>query len=93
MLRFPNGLRERIKAAAAGNKRSMNAEIVQRLEESFAMEEGAQWQPAATRLDLPPGVSVDDYAQALEAAVRQATSLTLHRLGITQTLLSGSSED
>jgi len=28
MVRFPDGMRDRLKAAAAQNKRSMNAEIV-----------------------------------------------------------------
>lgn len=32
MLRFPDGMRERIKAAADANNRSMNAEIIQTLE-------------------------------------------------------------
>jgi len=32
MLRLPDGMRDRLKAFAAGNNRSMNAEIVARLE-------------------------------------------------------------
>lgn len=32
MLRLPEGMREKIKAAAAHNKRSMNAEIIQALD-------------------------------------------------------------
>lgn len=36
IVRFPNGLRDRIKEAAAANNRSMNAEIISRLEDSFA---------------------------------------------------------
>ncbi len=35
MLRFPEGMRDRIKAEAERNGRSMNAEIIARLEESF----------------------------------------------------------
>jgi hypothetical protein len=35
VLRLPDGMRERIKDAAEGNGRSMNAEIVDRLEVSF----------------------------------------------------------
>lgn len=35
MLRLPDGLRDRIKAAAEANNRSMNAEIVGVLEEKF----------------------------------------------------------
>lgn len=38
MLRLPDGMRDRIKAAAEANSRSMNAEIVARLGASF--EEG-----------------------------------------------------
>ncbi|GAA6196698.1 hypothetical protein NBRC116598_21420 [Pseudophaeobacter arcticus] len=35
MLRLPDGMRDRIKAAAADNNRSMNAEIVSTLEEKY----------------------------------------------------------
>jgi len=34
-IRLPDGMRDRIKGAAAANGRSMNAEIISRLEESF----------------------------------------------------------
>lgn len=36
MLRMPEGMRDRVREAADASGRSMNAEIVQRLEESFA---------------------------------------------------------
>lgn len=35
MLRLPDGMRDRIKAAAESNNRSMNAEIVATLEEKY----------------------------------------------------------
>lgn len=35
MLRFPDGMRDRIKAAATENGRSMNAEIISTLEEAY----------------------------------------------------------
>lgn len=35
MLRFPEGMRDRIRAEAEQNNRSMNAEIIARLEHSF----------------------------------------------------------
>jgi hypothetical protein len=35
IMRFPEGMRERLKAEAERNKRSLNAEIVSRLEASF----------------------------------------------------------
>jgi hypothetical protein len=39
VLRFPEGLRERIKAIADRNGRSMNAEIIMRLERSIDFED------------------------------------------------------
>jgi hypothetical protein len=39
VLRLPEGMREKVGAAARANKRTMNAEIVQRLEASFASAE------------------------------------------------------
>lgn len=36
VVRFPDGMRDRIADAAKANNRSMNAEIVARLEESFS---------------------------------------------------------
>lgn len=51
MLRLPDGMRDRLKAAAAENNRSMNAEIVARLEETFS----------------PFGKIPDTYADALQA--------------------------
>ncbi|WP_276313258.1 Arc family DNA-binding protein [Ochrobactrum sp. A-1] len=36
MLRLPDGMRERVREAAEQNKRSMNAEIIARLEASFS---------------------------------------------------------
>jgi hypothetical protein len=36
LLRFPDGMKEALEAAAAENNRSLNAEIITRLEESFS---------------------------------------------------------
>jgi Arc-like DNA binding domain len=38
-LRFPEKLRQRIESAAARNERSMNAEIVHRLDQSFQKDD------------------------------------------------------
>ncbi|WP_257835238.1 Arc family DNA-binding protein [Burkholderia glumae] len=38
IVRFPDGMRDRIAEAAKANNRSMNAEIVARLEQSFAFD-------------------------------------------------------
>lgn len=40
VVRFPDGMRDRLKDAAAENKRSMNAEIVARLQQSFDASPG-----------------------------------------------------
>lgn len=37
VLRFPDGMRDRLKEEAAKNNRSMNAEIIARLEASFQL--------------------------------------------------------
>lgn len=42
MLRFPDGMRDRIREAAEANGRSMNAEIVQRLQDSFSENKQAK---------------------------------------------------
>lgn len=39
IVRFPDGMRDRIREAAEANNRSMNAEIIHRLNESFLSEE------------------------------------------------------
>ncbi|GEK69565.1 Arc family DNA-binding protein [Paracoccus denitrificans] len=39
MLRFPDGVRDRIKAMAAENERSMNAEIIFHLRKAIAENE------------------------------------------------------
>jgi plasmid stability protein len=48
-LRFPEKLRQRIESAAARNERSMNAEIVQRLEQSFQKEDSRADQAALAK--------------------------------------------
>jgi plasmid stability protein len=39
ILRLPDGMRDRLKDEAAKNKRSLNAEIIDRLEATFVMDE------------------------------------------------------
>jgi plasmid stability protein len=56
MLRFPDGMRDRIKEAAAENGRSMNAEIVYRLQTTLEMD------------DYVPGPNVQTDETALELA-------------------------
>lgn len=42
IVRLPDGMRDRIKAAADANNRSMNAEIVARLSDSFLVDHADQ---------------------------------------------------
>lgn len=54
-LRFPDGMRERIRAAAEENGRSMNAEIVYRLQTTLEMDAyvpGPNVQTDETALEL-----------------------------------------
>lgn len=44
VVRFPEGMRDRIADAAKANNRSMNAEIIQRLEHSFTPHEERPWE-------------------------------------------------
>lgn len=37
IVRFPDGMRDRLKKAAAANNRTLNAEIIRRLEQSFSL--------------------------------------------------------
>lgn len=55
MLRFPDGMRDRIKEAAAENGRSMNAEIIYRLQTTLEMDAyvpGPNVQTDETALEL-----------------------------------------
>lgn len=44
IVRFPDGMRDRLKAVAAENGRSLNAEIIARLEASFRQGGGGDMQ-------------------------------------------------
>ncbi len=61
-LRLPDGMRERLKEAAGANKRSMNAEIISRLQDSF---------------DPIAGASVSDVGKAAARASSVALRATL----------------
>ncbi len=67
-LRIPSALKERVEAAALANRRSMNAEIAARLEQSFEVP------PAAEVLDfreLPPGALDGAMARAIISVMDQ----------------------
>ncbi len=72
-LRFPEGMRERLKRAAADNGRSMNAEIVARLEHSFHAQPptltlGMQTLPSGAR---PENISVATFVQVFNETMRR----------------------
>lgn len=54
MLRLPDGMRDRIKAAAEANSRSMNAEIIAALEDKFP-------QPTTLELETKTLAEIMDY--------------------------------
>lgn len=56
MLRFPDGMRERLKSLAAENGRSLNAEIIYRLQTTLEID------------DYVPGPNVQTDDTALELA-------------------------
>ncbi|MCA3488126.1 MAG: Arc family DNA-binding protein [Rhodobacter sp.] len=70
IVRLPDGMRERIKTAAEANRRSMNAEIVARLEWSFS--------PVA---DVPSDhIPLDkDEVEKMDEIVRAFSSLLMNR--------------
>jgi hypothetical protein len=54
-LRFPEKLRRRIEAAADKNQQSMNAEIVERLEQSFQKDDQASVTATLLKIDTRIG--------------------------------------
>lgn len=59
MVRFPEGLRERLAASARANRRSMNAELIVYLEAALAIEVATPAQPAST----PAGIAVTQFSR------------------------------
>lgn len=94
MLRLPDGMREQIKASANRNNRSMNAEIIQRLEWSFSMEPAPNPEDFDYTVDLPSRVTVldsdtkaEDFQKALIDAHRLALDSVLKRFGVRDLLI------
>lgn len=69
IVRLPDGMRDRIKAAAKANKRSMNAEIVARLEESFSGR--------TARLDRESN-RIQDRLERMEIVLRELSEMVSH---------------
>jgi hypothetical protein len=70
MLRLPDGMRKRIKAEAEANRRSMNAEIVARLEWTFSPVSGVPSEHV--QLD-------QDELEKMDEIMRAFSNLLMHR--------------
>lgn len=70
IVRFPSGMRDRIKAAAAANGRSLNAEIVQRLQASFEAPGQGDAESVRALREL-----ADERARSLEDAITLQSGL------------------
>ena len=67
VLRLPEGMRDKIGVAARANKRTMNAEIVSRLERSFVDAQATTLPEDAVKAILDTRVMVSELHQALTA--------------------------
>lgn len=67
-LRFPSGMRDRLKDAAHANGRSMNAEIVARLQNTFEAQSG----DSALRLQVEENTAALRRLEALMEELLQA---------------------
>lgn len=70
IVRFPDGMRDRIKAAAEANNRSMNAEIIARLQDSFVAETEFQIGSKITHTPIEQDVLEDAAERGAEKAIR-----------------------
>ena len=95
ILRLPDGMRDAIAASAKANNRSMNAEIILRLENSFAPEAAALRRNRVLRRktdsnddDLPEGpVPLDQFVRETAERVYKELNQNLGRR-ISQTSLN-----
>lgn len=75
MVRFPEGMMDRLKAAAAENHRSMNAEIIARLEQTFSSGQNLLGEPDAYGRQLAD--STRSLLEALETVRSEVKTTTL----------------
>lgn len=80
IIRFPDGMRDRIKEAAEANNRSMNAEIVARLEGSFDPQTSTEpWsKEAVERFEMIAAKA----GEAAATRVLQAQGLDALKMGV-----------
>lgn len=75
MVRFPPGMRERLKAEAEANKRSMNAEIVARLEASLSSPTAATTNFDAHAESLMRLTAAEIAVRSMQATIAMAQAL------------------
>lgn len=69
IVRLPHGMRDRLAKSADANNRSMNAELVSRLEESFAGDARSKAAAAKLLRTAPSGTSLEGRVAELEKRV------------------------
>ncbi|MEI7296579.1 Arc family DNA-binding protein [Paraburkholderia tropica] len=89
VVRFPDGMRDRIAEEAKKNNRSMNAEIVARLEESFAPRSDEEVMRLLTRIAIN---AADAERNALDKS-RQLAALAAFFRKMSQCLPSGAFDE
>lgn len=75
MLRLPDGMRDRIKAAADANGRSMNAEIVATLEEKYPAPRGLNFDGLDFQTVLAFMEAIELKAEASEDSLRSLSQV------------------
>lgn len=83
MLRLPDGMRDRIKAAAEENNRSMNAEIVARLDMTFRLKMRTKTVRFQSDPDAP------DFEESREDLTREVGSARANKLLETLSIVDG----
>ncbi|MHB2265690.1 Arc family DNA-binding protein [Aliihoeflea sp. PC F10.4] len=71
VLRMPDGMRQRIKAAAESNGRSMNAEMVARLEDSFVFEAREQRLQSDIRRQGDDNIGLQDQIEEMDQQIKR----------------------
>lgn len=95
VVRLPDGMRERIAGAARTRRRSMNSEIVSRLEQSIAAEENTIqngviiYLPDSISSEIEGQAKVNDRTVQGEVAYRLKRSTTVDQLNEEQTKMIG----
>ncbi|AXO90242.1 Arc family DNA-binding protein [Pseudomonas parafulva] len=88
VVRLPDGMRDRIGDAARGNNRSMNSEIITRLERSLTTDGAESKVGEALMIYLPPALlsDLDTLAKENERSVNAEVTYRLKQSAVLQQL-------